>query len=163
MPEMPEGKSAEETIQILVFLLGKEEFGVRIDQVKEIIAMKPITRMPKAPAFIEGVINLRGEIMAVVDLAKQLDLSGSEHDEETRIIVVDVGDNTVGMIVDAVPEVLKISVKNVDPTPGLIESKINTTYIEGIGKLEDRLFVLLNLSKVLSPEEMESMEVATGS
>ncbi|MBW1795967.1 MAG: chemotaxis protein CheW, partial [Deltaproteobacteria bacterium] len=109
-----------------------------------------------------GVINLRGQVIAVIDLAKQFDLSESERGEETRIVVVDVDDNIVGMIVGSVPEVLRISVENIDPTPTLIESRIDTRYIEGIGKLEDRLFVLLNLSKVLSPEEMEGVEEATG-
>lgn len=161
---MPEDRSLEKTIHVVVFRLGREEFGVRIDQVKEIIELKHITRMPKAPSFIEGVINLRGEVIAVIDLAKQFDLSSaSERGEETRIIVIDVDDNVVGMIVDAVPEVLRIPVENIEPTPALIESKIDTRYIEGIGKLEERLFVLLNLSKVLSPEEIEGVEAATGS
>ncbi|MBW2117972.1 MAG: purine-binding chemotaxis protein CheW [Deltaproteobacteria bacterium] len=159
---MPENRSAGKEIQVVIFRLGREEFGVRIAQVKEIIEMTHITRMPKAPSFIEGVINLRGQVIAVIDLAKQFDLSESERGEETRIVVVDVDDNIVGMIVGSVPEVLRISVENIDPTPTLIESRIDTRYIEGIGKLEDRLFVLLNLSKVLSPEEMEGVEEATG-
>ena len=159
---MPENKSAGKEIQVVIFRLGREELGARIDQVKEIIEMTHITRMPKAPSFIEGVINLRGEVVAVIDLAKQFDLPASERGEKTRIVVVDVDDNIVGMIVDSVPEVLRISMGNIDPTPSLIESRIDTRYIEGIGKLDDRLFVLLNLSKVLSPEEMESVEEAMG-
>ena len=159
---MSENKSAGKEIQVVIFCLGKEEFGARIDQVKEIIEMTHITRMPKAPSFIKGVINLRGQIIAVIDLAGLFDLSSSGNGEEIRIVVVDVDNNTVGMIVDSVPEVLRISVKDIDPTPGLIESRIDTRYIEGIGKLENRLFVLLNLSKVLSPEEMERLEEATG-
>jgi purine-binding chemotaxis protein CheW len=159
---MSEDRSAGKEIQVVIFHLGREEFGVRIDQVKEIIEMTHITRMPKAPSFIEGVINLRGEVVAIIDLAKQFDLPKSERGEETRIVVVDVDDNIVGMIVGSVPEVLRISEENIDPTPSLIESRIDTRYIEGIGKLEDRLFVLLNLSKVLSPEEVKSVEEATG-
>jgi len=159
---MQEDRSAGKEIQVVIFRLGSEEFGVRIDQVKEIIEMTNITRMPKAPFFIEGVINLRGQVIAVVDLARQLGLSASERGEETRIVVVDVDDNIVGMIVDFVPEVLRISVKDIGSIPSLIESRIDTRYIEGIGKLDDRLFVLLNLSKVLSPEEVKSVEDATG-
>ncbi len=157
---MSEDSSAGKEIQIVIFRLGGEEFGAGINQVKEIIEMTHITRMPKAPSFVEGVINLRGQVIGVIDLAKQFDLSVLERGEETRIVVVDVEDNTVGMIVDSVPEVLRISAKNIDPTPTLIESRIDTKYIEGVGKLEDRLFVLLNLNKVLSPEEVERVEEA---
>ena len=159
---MQKDRSAGKEIQVVIFRLGREEFGARIDQVKEIIEITPITRMPKAPSFIEGVINLRGQVIAVIDLSKQFDLPPSERGEETRIVVVDMDDNIVGMIVDSVPEVLRISEDNIDPTPTLIESRIDTRYIKGIGKLEDRLFVLLNLREVLSPEEMEIAEEAVG-
>ena len=159
---MREDRSAGKEIQVVIFRLGREEFGARIDQVKEIIEITPITLMPKAPSFIEGVINLRGQVIAVIDLSKQFYLPPSERGEETRIVVVDVDDNIVGMIVDSVPEVLRISEDNIDPTPTLIESRIDTRYIEGIGKLEDRLFVLLNLREVLSPEEMEIADEAVG-
>ena len=157
---MLEDRSAGKEIQVVIFRLGREELGARIDQVKEIIEMTHITRMPKAPSFIEGVINLRGEVVAVIDLARQFNIPASERSEETRIVVVDVDNNIVGMIVDSVPEVLRISTENIDPTPTLIESRIDTSYIEGIGKLDDRIFVLLNLSKVLSPEEVKSVEEA---
>ena len=160
---MQEDKSAGKEIQVVIFRLGKEEFGARIDQVKEIIEMSHITRMLKAPSFIEGVINLRGQVIAVIDLARQFCLPASKRGEETRIVVVDVDDNIVGMIVDFVPEVLRISVEDIGPTPALIESRIDTRYIEGIGKIDDRLFVLLNLSKVLSPEEVKSVEEVMGS
>lgn len=155
---MIEDRSAGKEIQVVIFRLGREEFGVRIEQVKEIIEMTHITRMPKAPSFIEGVINLRGQVIAVIDLAKQFDLPASERGEETRIVVVDVDDKMVGMIVGSVPEVLRISAKDIDPTPSLIESRIDTRYIDGIGKLEGRLFVLLNLGKVLSAEEVKGVE-----
>lgn len=160
---MLEDRSAGKEIQVVIFRLGREEFGVRIDQVKEIIEMTHITRMPKAPSFIEGVINLRGQVIAVVDLARRFDLPASEYGEETRIVVVNVDDNIVGMIVDFVPEVMRISVEDIGHIPTLIENRIDTRYIEGIGKLDDRLFVLLNLSKVLSPEEMKSIEGVSGS
>ncbi len=157
---MLEDRFAGKEIQVVIFRLGREELGARIDQVKEIIEMTRITRMPKAPSFIEGVINLRGQIIAVIDLAKQLDIPASERGEGTRIVVVDVNHNIAGMIVDSVPEVLRISMGNIDPTISLKESSIDTRYIEGIGKLDNRLFVLLNLSKALSPEEVESVSEA---
>jgi len=160
---MPDKKNTIEEIQVVMFSLGNEEFAARTNQIKEITKMIEITKMPKAPSFIEGVINLRGQVIAVIDLAKQLDLPTSERGEETRNMVVDMDGNIVGMIVDTVTEVLKISTENIDPTPPLIESRVDTRYIEGIGKLEDRLFVLLDLKKVLSLEEIESVEKTTGS
>jgi purine-binding chemotaxis protein CheW len=159
---MQENRPAGKEMQVVIFRLGREEFAAGIDQVKEIIEMTHITRMPKAPSFIEGVINLRGQVIGVIDLAKQFDLPAFERGEETRIVVVEVDNNIVGMIVDDVPEVLRISVEDIDSVPDLIESRIDTRYIEGIGKLEDRLFVMLNLSKVLSPEEIKSVEETAG-
>ena len=160
---MPDEKTTSEEIQVVMFSLANEEFAARVNQIKEITKIIEITQMPKAPSFIKGVMNLRGQVIAVIDLAKQLGLPTSELGEETRNIVVDMDGNIVGMIVDAVTEVLKISEENIDPTPPLIESRIDTRYIEGIGKLEDRLFVLLDLKKVLSLEEIESVEKTTGS
>lgn len=160
---MPDKKNTSEEIQVVMFSLANEEFAAKTNQIREITKMIEITKMPKAPSFIEGVMNLRGQVIAVIDLAKQLGLPTSEWGEETRNMVVDMDGNIVGMIVDAVTEVLKISKENIDPTPPLIESRIDTRYIEGIGKLEDRLFVLLDLKKVLSLEEVESVEKTTGS
>jgi len=158
---MPEGETTSEEIQVLIFSLGDEEFGARTSQIQEIIRMTDITRMPKAPSFIKGTINLRGKVIPVIDLAKQFDLPKSERDEEARIIVADVDNNIVGMIVDSASEVLRIPGENIDPTPAFIESRIDTRCFEGIGKLKDRLFVLLDLRKLLSPEEMKSVEEAT--
>lgn len=160
---MPDKKNTSEEIQVVMFSLANEEFAAKTNQIREITKMIEITKMPKAPSFIEGVMNLRGQVIAVIDLAKQLGLPTSEWGEETRNMVVDMDGNIVGMIVDTVTEVLKISTENIDPTPPLIESRIDTRYIEGIGKLEDRLFVLLDLKKVLSLEEVESVEKTTGS
>lgn len=157
---MTNKKTIGEEIQIVIFRLGSEEFGARIDQVKEIIKMTHITSMPKAPSFIKGVINLRGDVIAVIDLAGQFNLPPCKLDDEPRIIVAEVEDNILGMLVDEVVEVLRISTENINPTPSMIETNIDTRYIEGIGKLENRLFILLNLKKVLSAEEVESMEKA---
>lgn len=159
---MADEKSAGKDLQVVIFRLGREYFGTAIDQVKEIIQMTHVTPMPGAPSFIEGVINLRGQVIAVIDLAKQLDLPPPESGEESRIIVMEMDNNIVGMIVDAVPEVLRISTGDIVSTPALIESRIDIRYIEGIVNFEERLFVLLNLSRVLSPEEVESIDANTG-
>ena len=145
-------------LQLVVFKIGIEEFGVGINQVREIVRLVPITPIPRAPSFIEGVVNLRGQILAVIDLAKRLELQAEARSEKTRIIVVEVGENTLGMIVDEVSEVLRLSEKNIDETPELINTEVQYEYINGVGKIDDRLLILIDLAKVLSGEEVESMK-----
>lgn len=153
---MPEEKKKE--YQLVVFNIGDEEFGVDISQVREIVRLIEVTYMPKAPAFIEGVVNLRGQIVAVIDLAKRLGIPSRPRGEATRIIVIEIGENTVGMIVDSVSEVLRISSGEIEEVPGLIETEVPEHYIRGVGKLKDRLLVLLDLSRVLSHEEVAKVE-----
>lgn len=149
---------AREEIQLVTFRLRDEEFGVDISQVREIVRMMAITHIPEAPGFIEGVINLRGQVIAVIDLAKQFGLTPKEKLEKTdRIVVVEVGEQTVGMIVDEVPEVLRIAKENIDPTPELIQTEIKKDYIKGVGKIGERLLILLDLNKVLAPHEVEQL------
>lgn len=148
-------------VQLVVFQLGTEEFGVDIKQVKEIIKVTEITRIPNSPSFVEGVINLRGQITTVMDLRKRLDLMVSEQTENTRIIIVELEKNTVGMIVDSVAEVLRLPRSEIEPTPS-ISTEVDTEYIMGVGKLSDkdrtRLLILLDLTKVLSQEEAAQIE-----
>lgn len=144
--------------QLVVFNIGEEEFGVDIAQVREIVRLIQITYLPKAPTFIEGVVNLRGQVIAIIDLAKRLGISSRPRSESTRIIVVEISENTVGMIVDSVSEVLRIAADQVEEVPSLIDTEVPEHYIRGVGKLKDRLLVLLDLNKVLSPEEVQHME-----
>ncbi|MFH1092894.1 MAG: chemotaxis protein CheW [Candidatus Omnitrophota bacterium] len=148
------GKIKEE-VQLVVFKIGDEEFGVEINQVREIVKLVSITRMPKAPVFIEGVVNLRGQIITVIDLAKRLDLPSTGRTDSTRIMVVEVGEDTVGMIVDSVSEVLRLSTDNIEDTPALIETEVHEKYLRGVGKSEDRLLILLDLNEVLSTDEIK--------
>jgi purine-binding chemotaxis protein CheW len=147
-----ESRAAEE-IQLVVFSLGREEFAVGITQVREIMRMEEITRMPKSPHFVEGIINLRGQIIAVVELAKRLNLETGERSGETRIIVVETEDIKVGMIVDSVSEVLRVAADAVEPSPTLA-TDISAAYLQGVLKQDNRLIILLDLTKVLSLEEM---------
>jgi len=153
---MAEQKPKE--FQLVVFTIGDEEFGVDISQVREIVRLVQITYLPKAPVFIEGVVNLRGQVLAVIDLSKRLGVSSKQRGETTRIIVVEVGENTVGMIVDSVSEVLRLSSENVEDVPSLVDTEVPEHYIKGVGKLQDRLLVLLDLNKILSPEEFQHVE-----
>ena len=153
-----EEKKTEDQVQMVIFQIGREEFGAPINQIKEIVMLPGITRMPKAPPFIKGVINLRGRVIAVVDLAKRFDFDAKARDENTRIIVVEVDDNIIGMIVDSVTEVLRLSNENIDMTPPIIESRIKVDFIKGVGKYDGRLFILLDLYKIMAIEETALLE-----
>ena len=143
--------------QLVAFQLGEETYGVDISQVEEIIRLQPITKVPGAPDFVEGVINLRGRVIPVIDLRKRFHLPPREETKNTRIVVVEVPPNTVGMIVDAVDEVLRISEEKIE-APSLIISSIDTEYIKGVGKLENKLLILLDLAKVLTKEEKGALQ-----
>ena len=147
-------ESAEDLLQLVIFQLGGEEFGVEIMQVQEIIRMPEITRIPQSPEYVEGVINLRGKIIVVINLDTRFDLNSKELDDDSRIIIVEVGENVVGMVVDSVSEVLRLSTSSVEAAPEIISSKIKADYLKGVGKLDDRLLILLDLERVLSEEEM---------
>ncbi|NLW60510.1 MAG: chemotaxis protein CheW [Firmicutes bacterium] len=150
----------EETTQIIVFKLGEEEFGVDILQVREIEKLdQGITRVPKAPPFVEGVINLRGEIIPIVDLRVRFGLTVPELGLDSRVIIVEVGEALVGMLVDAVVEVLRIPVSAIEPPPPITKG-VDSYYLAGVAKLEDRLIVLLNLERTLSPEEEKELREA---
>ena len=153
------GQASDDLLQLVVFQLGGEEFGVEIMQVQEIIRMPEITRIPQSPEYVEGVINLRGKIIVVINLDTKFDLHSKELDDDSRIIIVEVGDNVVGMVVDSVSEVLRLATSSVDPAPEIISTKIKADYLKGVGKLDDRLLILLDLERVLSDEEMS--QVAT--
>jgi purine-binding chemotaxis protein CheW len=144
-------------LQLVSFKLGEEEFGVDILKVQEINRMMEITKMPNSPEFIEGIINLREKIIPVVDLRKRLGLSDKEPDNQTRIIVVNLANRTVGFIVDEVSEVLRIESDKTEPPPEMT-TNINTDYITSVAKLDDNLLILLDLSKVLTAEEVNAVE-----
>ncbi|MBU0549474.1 MAG: chemotaxis protein CheW [Candidatus Omnitrophica bacterium] len=155
---MATSEEQKKEYQLVVFNIGEEEFGVDIAQVREIVRLLGITYMPKAPAFIEGVVNLRGQIVAIIDLAKRLGLPSSPRGETTRIIIIEIAENTVGMIVDSVSEVLRLSSEDMEDVPGLIETEVPEHYIRGVGKLKDRLLVLLDLDHVLTHDEVQRVE-----
>ncbi len=142
--------------QLVIFELAKEVYGVDISRVQEIIRMTAITRLPRAPEFVEGVINLRGKVIPVVDLKKRFGLEEADRTKASRIVVVDVGDHTIGMVVDAVSEVLRVPTDAVEP-PSPVVTTVESDYIRGIAKLEGRLIILLDLDKVLSWDEMRKL------
>ncbi|MFH0874660.1 MAG: chemotaxis protein CheW [archaeon] len=157
---MPENKEKSLGIekQLVIFKLGKEEFGVDINQVREIIKMEAITKIPNTEEYIQGVINLRGKIIVIVELSKKLNMISGEKNKDTRIIVTEIGDSTIGMIVDNCNEVLRLSSSQIEAAPEIITKKINSEYIVGVGVIKERLIILLNLGKVLGDSDMQKLE-----
>ncbi|HRN27471.1 MAG TPA: chemotaxis protein CheW [Ignavibacteriaceae bacterium] len=149
----------EELLQLVSFKIGDEEFGVDILSVQEINRMSQITKVPNTPEFIEGVINLRGRIIPVIDLRVKLGMTRKDHGKNTRIVVVELKGQTIGFIVDEVSEVLRIP-KNITEAPPDMVGGMNSDYITSIGKLEDRLLILLDLEKILSTSDFKILETA---
>jgi len=137
-----------DVLQLVSFTLGKEEYAVDILRVQEINRMVEITSIPNAPFYIEGVINLRGKVIPVVNLRKKFGFDSKEMDSHSRIMVVDVG-RTVGLVVDSVSEVLRLSSDTIEPPPSMTSNNGSSEYILGVGKLEDRLLILLDIEKFL--------------
>ncbi|MFW5487430.1 MAG: chemotaxis protein CheW [Desulfovibrio sp.] len=145
-----------ELMQLVTFSIGDEEFGVDILKVQEIIRTMEITKVPKAPLFVEGVINLRGKVIPIIDLRRRFGLETRDHDKNTRIIVIEINNMIVGFVVDSVSEVLRIPASTVEPPPPVVAG-LESEYISGVGKLEDRLLILLDLDRLLSSEEKDML------
>ncbi|MBT4267619.1 MAG: purine-binding chemotaxis protein CheW [Deltaproteobacteria bacterium] len=141
----------------LTFHLGKESYGIEIQYVTEIIVMQEITKVPDLPESIIGVVNLRGNVISVMDMRKRFHLESREIDDRTCIIVVNIEDIAVGLLVDTVNEVLNIPEKHVDPPPKT-HSGVKSNYIMGMGKVEDQVKILLNIEKILQEEELEQIQ-----
>lgn len=150
-----ERKSVTER-QLVVFSLANEFFGIDIATVQEIVRMQTVTRLPNTPDFMEGVTNLRGKVIPVIDLRKRFGLPRQEHTGATRIIVVEIHGIIAGMIVDAVQEVLRVPADQIEPL-NEIKSQVSAEYLLGVAKVEDRLIVLLDLNKIWGLEEAQVM------
>jgi purine-binding chemotaxis protein CheW len=142
----------EDLLQLVSFKIGEEEFGVDILKVQEINRLVAITKVPRSPDFVEGVINLRGKVIPIIDLRKRFMMETKESDKDTRIVVVDIENQVMGMVVDAVSEVLRLPRKTIEPAPEITTS-VDSEYIKGVAKLEDRLLIFLDLSRVFSEKE----------
>jgi purine-binding chemotaxis protein CheW len=143
-------------LQLVVFSIGKELYGVGIGAVQEIVRVPEVTEMPDAPVFLEGVINLRGRVVPVIDLRKRLRLPGVTRTKSTRVLVAENGGGMVGLLVDSVSEVLKIQPDAIEEPPEMI-SAIGVEYITGVAKVEERLIILLDIKKILSVEDMKKI------
>lgn len=146
-------KQENELLQLVTFGIGEEEFGIDILKVQEIIRTMAITKVPNSPPYVEGVINLRGKVIPVIDLRSRFDMEYRNHDSHTRIIVLQIHGMIVGFVVDEVSEVLRIQSNTVEPPPPVV-SGIESEYIKGVGKLDNRLLILLDLDKLIPIEEL---------
>jgi purine-binding chemotaxis protein CheW len=145
--------------QFVSFVLQGEEYGVPILSVQEIIRYESVTKVPQSEHYIEGVLNLRGQVIPVVNLRTKFGLEGREKDKTTRIIVVEIRNRVVGMVVDEVSEVLQIDAESIAPPPPMGTS-VHTEYISGMGKIGEKLIILLDIDKILSSEEENVMDEA---
>ncbi len=145
--------------QLVVFTLADEDYGVDISTVDSIVKMQAITQVPHAPSFVEGITNMRGEVLPVIDLRKRFGLPtpSEAFTKETRLVNVELGGLKIGMVVDAVTEVLSISEEEIEP-PSPITTTVDSAFITGIAKVEERLIILLDLDKVLSTEEQANVQ-----
>jgi purine-binding chemotaxis protein CheW len=151
-------KLSGQTMQVVSFALGSEEYGVDIAQVQEINRMVAITHVPRAPHFMEGVINLRGQLIPIIDLRTRFGMPRTEHTKNTRIVVTEIGSKRVGMVVDSVSEVLRIPTEQIEDAPDMIAG-VDTEYIRGVGKVGDRLIIMLDLGRVISGNERRDLEI----
>ncbi len=154
---------ADKEGKYLTFSLTDEEYGIGILKIKEIIGMMPITTVPQTPEFVKGVINLRGKVIPVIDLRLRFGMDAIDYTERTCIIVVEIdgsaGTVQIGIVVDAVSEVLNVNAEDVEETP-TFGAKLNTDYILGMAKMEGGVKILLDIDRVLSGDEVALLERA---
>ena len=147
------------TMQLVSFRLAQEEYGIEITKVQEIILMGEITRVPQTPEYIKGLINLRSTVIPIVDLRLRFGLPSESPTDETRIMVVNVVGKTIGIIVDAVSEVLRISHEQIAPPPPTVAG-LGREYLTGLVKLDSRLLILLDIDKILGRDEAAAVASA---
>jgi len=138
--------------QFISFSVGEEEYGLELLRVKEVIRVRQITRLPKAPSFVKGIINLRGDVIPIIDLRDKFGLEAKEATATTRVIVVEVEAKLMGMVVDSASQVVRIPADQIDPPPPVLGG-FSQEFITGVGKVDDRLIILLNSDAVLTAEE----------
>lgn len=144
---MAEEKIKEEVIQLVICKLADEEYGIPVHQVQEIVPVPVVTRIPGMPLFIEGVINLRGKIIPLVDLRRRFGFEARKKTENVRIVVAQIGEQTIGVVVDSVSEVLRLKQTAIEPLPHSMHLA-GADFLTGVGKLENRIVILLDLEKM---------------
>ena len=142
--------------QLVSFHLAEEEYGIEISKVREIILFGEITKIPQTPSFVKGLINLRSTVIPIIDLRLRFGLDETEPTEETRVVVTQVNDKTIGIVVDSVSEVLRVSGDQISPPPATVAGCAQD-YLTGLANLDDRLLILLDIEKVLDVETEQAI------
>ncbi len=157
--ELGQGNGDEE-VQLVTFNVGEEEYGIHITKIQEINRLDEITHLPRSPHFVEGVTNLRGNVIPVLNVRKLFGLPEKENDDRTRIIIVDIGGRKTGLCVDQVDEVLRLSKSNIEPPPAIVSSSEANRFMEGVCKLDKgkRMVILLDVEQILDKQELESFQ-----
>jgi purine-binding chemotaxis protein CheW len=155
-------QAAVPQVQIVTFRVGGEEFGVDVFGVQEILPYREVTPVPRAPEFVEGVLDVRGSVVPIVDLRRRFEVAGCDRDEETRIILVEFGSERIGLVVDSVSEVMRVPETAISAAPEFIRG-LAAEFVRGMIRLADRLVILLDLDRILSSQEriaLESVDLA---
>lgn len=144
--------TAIERKQFIGFTIGDEDYGLELLRVREVIRVREITWLPRAPSFVKGIINLRGDVIPIIDLRDKFGLESREQTTDSRVIVVEVAGRLMGMVVDSASQVVRIPVSQIDPPPPVM-GNVSQEFVTGVGKLDKRLVILLNVDGILSSEE----------
>lgn len=151
---------AKTSLQFVGFRLGDQEYAFRIEQIQEIVIPDRVTRLPQVPDYVEGVSNLRGSIIPIINLRRLFGLEAKDRDDETRTIVANVGPRTIGCTVDAVSQVMRISPAQIQGAPEIVRSA-ESAYIAGFAKIDSRLIILLEINELLDPDKLEQVHRAS--
>jgi len=150
---------ADKPLEFLSFTLGDEEYGIDIQKVQELRGYDAVTRIANAPEFIKGVVNLRGIIVPIIDMRIRFGIGTPSYDQFTVVIVLNIGGRVVGMVVDSVSDVITLSQEQIKPAPEM-GSALDTDYLIGLGTLEERMLILVDIDRLMSSEEMGLVEAA---
>ena len=156
----PAGSHADKPLEFLSFTLGEEEYGIDIQKVQELRGYDAVTRIANAPAFIKGVVNLRGIIVPIIDMRVKLNLGDVSYDQFTVVIVLNIGGRVVGMVVDSVSDVITLAPEQIKDAPQM-GSLLDTDYLIGLGTVGERMLILVDIDRLMSSEEMGLIERAT--
>ena len=146
----------DELIQLVSFLLDREEYGVDVLKVREIIRVPSITRMPNSAEYVEGIINLRGKVIPIISMRKRFGLSESEYNGHTRIVIMEVADSLTGFIVDGVSEVIRIRGGEIQPPPSMVLSGGRQEFISGVYNHADKLLIIMDVDRMFSADERDA-------
>jgi purine-binding chemotaxis protein CheW len=153
-----EGSVTDEVIQWVTFKLGEEIYGINVMQVQEVLRLPEIAPVPGAPSYVMGIINLRGNVVTVIDTRSRFDLFQKEPDDSTRIIITEVDSQVIGMLVDSVAEVVNLRSSEIETTPNLGEENESSKYIQGVhSRGEDEILILIDVDKMLSESELDAV------